>query len=168
MDDALTRTGTARGRRLALPTARAFAHMPTALYRVKNPKHQGPHTLVGSTTDRLASRHRSQGAPAHTWIGKDCCCGHKQWARSRRWVPACKVAPFKPCGPGPEAFEELEAQFSEDPGRPEGVTPSAACGRHTSANASSSTTWKSHDLEDQRPSPSTARATSYRAAVRRT
>jgi hypothetical protein len=29
--DALTRTGTARGQRCALPTARAFVHMTTAL-----------------------------------------------------------------------------------------------------------------------------------------
>jgi hypothetical protein len=31
VDDALTRTGTVRGQRRALPTARTFAHMPTAL-----------------------------------------------------------------------------------------------------------------------------------------
>jgi hypothetical protein len=30
VDDALARTGTARGQRCALPTARAFDHMPTA------------------------------------------------------------------------------------------------------------------------------------------
>jgi hypothetical protein len=37
VDDALARTGTARGQRCALPTARAFAHMPTAFdhYEVK-------------------------------------------------------------------------------------------------------------------------------------
>jgi hypothetical protein len=33
VDDALARTGTGRGQReYALPTAGAFAHMPTALY----------------------------------------------------------------------------------------------------------------------------------------
>jgi hypothetical protein len=31
VDDALARTGAARGQRYALPTARTFAHMPTAL-----------------------------------------------------------------------------------------------------------------------------------------
>jgi len=31
VDDALTRTGAARGQRRALPTASTFAHMPTAL-----------------------------------------------------------------------------------------------------------------------------------------
>jgi len=38
VDDALARTGTARGQReYTLPTARAFAHMPTAFdhYEVK-------------------------------------------------------------------------------------------------------------------------------------
>ena len=31
MDDALARTGAVRGQRCALPTARAFAHLPAAL-----------------------------------------------------------------------------------------------------------------------------------------
>jgi len=38
MDDALTRTGAARGQRgYTLPTARAFAHMPTAPTTMMNP-----------------------------------------------------------------------------------------------------------------------------------
>jgi hypothetical protein len=33
VDDALTRTGDARGQRFALPTAAAFAHITTARYQ---------------------------------------------------------------------------------------------------------------------------------------
>jgi len=63
MDDALTRTGAARGQRCALPTARAFAHMPTACDPPTRTRKPGRQYTVLVYMDRLASRRRSQAAP---------------------------------------------------------------------------------------------------------
>jgi hypothetical protein len=73
VDDALARTGPVRGQReYTLPTARSFAHMPTAFdhYVDETPKDSSIH-CPSSTTDRLASRRRSQAAPGSylNWKG---------------------------------------------------------------------------------------------------
>ena len=72
MDDALTRTGTVRGQRRALPTARTFDHMPTAFDHGRtNPNCRTPIHCIG--LQRIDAPRVPEVRPlqAHTSFGKD-------------------------------------------------------------------------------------------------
>ena len=73
MDDALTRTGTVRGQRRALPTARTFDHMPTAFDHGRtNPNCRTPIHWIGLQRDPTPTRvPEVRPLQAHTSFGKD-------------------------------------------------------------------------------------------------